>query len=85
MAHKGNPRRKVKSTQDQKMLDTIQHRITDDPNLMADQLVQLANTAAILVQSLGGMDKVLLSQHKKKRRRLDDLFAKRGTDQSSSS
>jgi hypothetical protein len=82
MAHKGNPRRKVKSTQVQAMLDTIQRRITDDPNLTAEQLVQLSNTAAILVQSLDGMDKVLLTQRKKKR--TDDLFAKRPNPTSSS-
>ena len=59
------------------MLDVVQRRITDDPNLTAEQLVELSKTAAIMVQSLDGMDKVLLSRRKTKRAdRHADLFAK---------
>jgi len=76
--HKGNARRKLKSTQVQAMLKTIQKRITEDATLTADQLIQLTNAAVELAQTLNSMDAALLKQRKKKR--AVDLFAKRGTD-----
>ncbi len=76
--HKGNARRKLKSTQVQAMLKTIHARITTDQSLTADQLISLTNAAVELAQTLNAMDKDLLAQRKKKR--VVDLFAKRGTD-----
>jgi hypothetical protein len=80
--HKGNARRKLKSTQVQAMLNTIQKRITSDESLTTDQLISLGNAAVELAQTLNAIDQALLMQRRKKR--TDDLLAKRPTPSSSS-
>lgn len=76
--HKGYQRKKLKATQVQSMLNTIQKRITTDESLSADQLISLGNVAVELAQTLHRMDKAVLSELNKQRKQ--DIFSKRGTD-----
>lgn len=76
--HKGYQRKKLKATQVQAMLATIQKRITGDGTLTADQLISLTNAAVALAQTLHRMDKAVLSELNKQRKA--DIFSKRGTD-----
>jgi hypothetical protein len=63
--YKGNARRKLKSTQVQAMVNTIQKRITSDESLTTDQLISLSNAAVELAQTLNAMDQALPVQRRK--------------------